>query len=357
MSGNQIRLTVLGTEHYFREATALLAGAKKHQTVSIITMGFDPTEPRVDAFLQALAQAGRRGANAVLAIDAHDFLVNRTTGLPNGSLGAQLDIAAMRRGRRKTLAQRLLALREAGVDVTIINKPKTTIANPKAGRCHIKATCVGDDVFIGGCNLNGSDKIDLMVHAKSPALAAYTHGTIRDIAKAGHTQVALRFRDQELCLGDHTSLFIDSGAPEQSLIFAEACKLIDQAQEWIVMTCQYFPYGATARHLAAASARGVKVRLHYGHPTHHEPIQVLGHRLVIWQQKTRHPKELFDLQLNKDSPKLHAKLIATEQGAIIGSHNYVTAGIRMGTAEAAILRLDPDFALQAVKALQTQQLL
>jgi hypothetical protein len=47
-------------------------------------------------------------------------------------------------------------------------------------------------------------------------------------------------------------------------------------------------------------------------------------------------------------PRLHAKLLATEQGAMIGSHNYVVQGVTLGTAEAAILRNDPQFSKQAI---------
>jgi hypothetical protein len=48
-------------------------------------------------------------------------------------------------------------------------------------------------------------------------------------------------------------------------------------------------------------------------------------------------------------PHIHAKLIATERAAMIGSHNYVVQGVSLGTAEAAILRNDPQFSEQAVE--------
>jgi hypothetical protein len=58
--------------------------------------------------------------------------------------------------------------------------------------------------------------------------------------------------------------------------------------------------------------------------------------------------------LPKTGPGLHAKLIATEKGAIIGSHNYVRTGVQLGTAEIALMRYDTVFARNAIAALRRE---
>jgi hypothetical protein len=69
---------------------------------------------------------------------------------------------------------------------------------------------------------------------------------------------------------------------------------------------------------------------------------------MLVQERTHQPSALFDQQLHKDLPYLHAKLLATEQGAMIGSHNYVGVGVSFGTAELTLLRYDNQFAQSAV---------
>jgi hypothetical protein len=51
---------------------------------------------------------------------------------------------------------------------------------------------------------------------------------------------------------------------------------------------------------------------------------------------------------------IHAKLLATEQVALVGSHNYVQLGVNFGTAELAMLVRDADFAANITKAVVDQ---
>jgi hypothetical protein len=76
------------------------------------------------------------------------------------------------------------------------------------------------------------------------------------------------------------------------------------------------------------------------------------HHAVIRAEKLHRPRELFAHQLPKDLKRLHAKLLASEHGAFVGSHNYVTHGVNFGTAEIAIRRYDPAFALGTLEVLK-----
>jgi phosphatidylserine/phosphatidylglycerophosphate/cardiolipin synthase-like enzyme len=143
----------------------------------------------------------------------------------------------------------------------------------------------------------------------------------------------------------------DSGRRGQSLIFEEAMQLIDSAEKWLVITCQFFPNSVTAQHLLKAVNRGVNVEVIFAHPKHHGIIGGLGQQVSILRERTRVPKILFEHALSRKDPMLHAKLIASDAGFMIGSHNYVRAGVILGTAEIALKSADEKLAREAVQTL------
>lgn len=349
-----VDIKVLTTAQYFDDVAKRLRDAKKGERISATAMTFDPDEPRVTQYMNALVSAAKRGAQVLLLIDAHSFMLNHYTDAPNGPLLLHQNIQTYRLPyyRKKVIA--LEKLKHAGGKYAIINKPKGPFINPIAGRSHIKTTVIGNHFYIGGCNLSGTQELDLMLSCRDEVGANYLHDFLQRIDKKGDTRTALHYHDQELALDGETSLLIDCGVRQQSIIFDQAMELIDAADEWLVMTCQFFPNSVTARHLAAAKKRGVKVKLFYNHPSKHAHINKLAHQLVIWQERTRTPKELFAFEGTRKQTRIHAKLIATEKGAIIGSNNYVTAGVKLGTAESAILRRNPMFAAQAAKVMEKQ---
>lgn len=353
-SNRLIDLEVLDSETYFREVTQKLHAAKKGERIALITMMFDPRDPVVKELTLALIAAAKRGAKTILAVDARSFTVNYYTDLPSGPVFRHRPLLTCKTPYYREKIDLLEELKRAGGEYRVINMPQTKLVNPVAGRSHIKSVVVGNEVYIGGCNLNGTEQLDLMVCIRDTSAAAHMYELIKTICEQGSVSAAMQERDRELALDGRTSLLVDSGVRGQSIIYDQALEFIDAADEWLVMTCQYFPNSTTARHLAAAKKRGVNVRLYYNHPAHHPHIHSIAHRLVIIRERRRHHKELFALQGTKKQRRIHAKLIATEQGAIIGSHNYVNAGVKFGTAEAAILRRDPAFARQAAEIIERQ---
>ena len=110
-----------------------------------------------------------------------------------------------------------------------------------------------------------------------------------------------------------------------------------------------FPGKATAEHVVAAQKRGVKVTLYFDPIKSRAPVLRPPHHLAEQLERKKYPAELFQHRLPPGLPRLHAKLLATEQAAMIGSHNYVVQGVAYGTAETAILRKDPLFSTHAVE--------
>jgi len=244
-------------------------------------------------------------------------------------------------------------LQRRGGQFAVTNLPSRGLTNPFAGRSHIKLTVINQETYIGGCNLGQTWQIDLMVRLPGPALSDWVYDFILKAAREPHLMTMLDGRDFEHRIDAATSLLIDAGVKGQSLIYDRTLELIDSAQKRIVITCQYFPGSTTAEHLLAAHRRGVQVIIYFGNAANQGGLR-WPHTFAEFRERTKYPKSFFSRRLDRRLPRLHAKLLATEAAAMIGSHNYVTQGVRFGTAESTLLREDPAFAREAVKAFEAR---
>jgi cardiolipin synthase len=337
---------------YRRQLLAHIKKTRAGDRLLLMSMTFEPTEPDIAAVMAEVEAAAARGVQVTLAVDAHSFLIQM-----NHLPGPLWTRKRMPNRMPATYRHKLQILERINAYPTghadIINIPQRRLSLPISGRSHIKAAIVNDKIFIGGCNLQGSKFIDLMVGWQSAADAEKLYAVLNQVIHGGHTSRALAGIDRVFSIGQETNLLIDSGARRQSRIFDEALNLIDAAEDWLVITCQYFPNSITAQHLVRAARRGVKVEVIYTHPKHHGVIGGFGQRVSIFRERTRVPKSLFAHALDKTDPMLHAKLIACDKGVMIGSHNYVRAGVILGTAEIALKSSDEAMAREAVKKLHS----
>lgn len=182
-----------------------------------------------------------------------------------------------------------------------------------------------------------------MVSWQDTQTADWLFDTMRQVADQQSTKTALGGVDRGFTIDSNTTLLLDAGTPKQSLILDEAYKLIDSAKDSIFLTCQYFPGDATAQHLKAAYARGVKVTVIYSHPSAHGQLKAPAHHAYAAKERLRVPREFFAHRLPKGAPLLHAKILVTDAGSMVGSHNYVVQGVNFGTAELAMLSRDLKF--------------
>lgn len=326
------------------------AALQKGDRLLVATMGFEPFEPAVRELVAALAGAARRGARVTLSVDACDFIMlGRARPGPlwfHGDWPKRLDRATR---ERLALGQ---SIREAGGTFAITNQPHRAYANPFAGRSHIKAAIVNDEVCVGGANLDEAERIDSMVSWRDAATADWLYALLQREADLQSSGQAFGGQDQQHAVDAHTTLFIDAGVRGQSVIFEHALALIDNAKERLFLSCQFFPHSVTAQHLAAAVRRGVRVNLIYNRPRKHG-AQAPAQQAAIWSERI-HGRFLPGM-LPADVPFLHAKVLASESAALIGSHNYVMDGVRFGTAEIALLRGDdPAFGRAAVRTIIDQ---
>lgn len=341
-------VTILNDSEYFQEITHRIAQTKAGDRVALMTMSFDPTEQRISDVMQQLYAAAERGVHTQLNIDAYCFLITNKV-LPTSALLFDFRPEKLANPDFKVRYQALEKLRDCGGVTGITNVPTRRLANPFGGRSHIKFTVINDSVYIGGCNLGHSIQIDLMVRADDQGTSNWVYDFMQNSKQASNIDTMLHGTDEAHAIDETTKLLIDAGRPGQSLIFDEALQLIDQAKQWIFITCQYFPGNATAQHLLAAHQRGVSVTIFFGNNAHHKGLR-WPHEFAELRDRTKYPKMFFNHRIDKRSIRLHAKVLATEQGAMVGSHNYVTQGVRFGTAESTLYRRGPDFALQIVDA-------
>lgn len=313
-------------------------------------MHFEPQYEEVAILMTALCDAAKRGVRVTLMTDAFNFLMSERRIV--GPLWFAKDIpkhVPMYYRKKLVLLEQLEA---SGGRYIITNTPDRPFGMPFGGRSHIKFAIVNDYVYVGGCNLNVVE-IDLMVGWRDKITAEWLRSFTDKVDDAKNVRTALEDTDIIRSLDNQTDLLIDAGVPQQSIIYKKALELIDQAEKSIYITCQYFPNSTTTRHLARAHQRGVEVTVIFNHPRQHRtqyPLQ----QAVVWRERTRTPAVFFSNQLSRSHLYLHAKLIATEKGAIVGSHNYVPIGVGLGTAEIALLRRDPEFALHIVRAIKNQ---
>jgi phosphatidylserine/phosphatidylglycerophosphate/cardiolipin synthase-like enzyme len=346
-------IELLDKREYLIDVTKKISAAKAGSRITLMSMTFEPAEePLVSKLMAAACAAADRGAKITVLIDAHTFMVSTKEHL-TGPLLTSRDTTKGNRGY-KTKMHVLETLREHGGRFVIINNPGRRFSNPFAGRSHIKLAVIDDDSYVGGCNLSQL-QVDAMVHLAEPKVADWLYDFAGQVADIGSVREALLDSDQTFSIRDNESLLIDAGVPDQSLIYDETLQLIDNANEWIVFTCQFFPNGETVRRLAQALERGVHVYLFYNHPSKHAHVNKLAHHLVLLQERSKWPRDLFRRQIAKKGERLHAKIIATEKAALVGSHNMVPVGVHFGTAEIAFQRNDPDFA-RTVAHFVTQKL-
>lgn len=312
--------------------------------IAISSMAFDPHDPRVKTLLAALGKAARRRVTVHVSIDGYAFMFDDNY-KPTGPLVPHIGRQATRSIFQEK-SDTLDALAAQGVVVGRTNIPTSRLHLPYAGRSHIKGAVVNDQWGVGGCNLGDTDNLDAMVGGHHPPTADYLYHVITTVIEKGSIRAALGDKDILHPIDKTTRLLIDIGTPRQSLIYSQFLEMIDTAEEWFMMTCQFFPSGATAKHLAQATRRGVDVHVFYNSPTEKRLGGTIM-ELLQTKERLRMPHALFKDELEAGLPFLHAKIAASEKGAIIGSHNLISAGVTLGTAEVAIHSTDPLFIHQA----------
>jgi len=337
---------------YFDDLLKRIAKTTAGERVAVASMKFRPSALQVDKLMRELIAAAKRGVIVDLAIDAYSFLIGET--IRPGPLMIYGRLPQRLPATFQKQMEALEKLSASGGRYSLINLPSRRLTVPFAGRCHLKYAVVNKHIYLGSCNLGLSNKLDMMVGWDNQKAADWLYDLGQNINRQGNTRMIAKGSDIVHEVDETNKLMFDCGEPRQSVIFKEAINIIDKAKETIYLACQYFPNSTTLKHLVAAHNRGVKVIIVFNHPAKHKlPFSML-HHLVLLHAKTQSPQSMRSNRLHKELPFLHAKLLATEHATIIGSHNFVQAGVNFGTAEIALLNHNPAFAKQAINNLESQ---
>lgn len=350
MSTNTQKLCYTRTE-YTQSIIDFAKGAKTGDYIAVAAMGFKPKYALIRKLMTSLASAAKRGANVTFIVDA--FALTYPDGLVPGPLWYKKSIANPH-GKSFDLKYKLLQnIEKNGGKIIITNRPKRRFSVPVTGRSHIKFAVLGNDVFVGGCNLTNPDEIDAMILRPNDIKLAKTIKQIIskvENAKQNNVLTALGSKDLQITLDSKTTLIIDTGKKGQSTIADSALNLIATAKRNIYITLQYPPYGMLLSTLLNASKRKVALTILSNKPANFAYVN----RLLNMANFAAFKRSGIHYIQPKTSRFVHAKILVVGSTSIVGSHNFVNAGVRFGTAEIALLSTDPTVATELQKHIQSQ---
>jgi cardiolipin synthase len=336
------KYTLYARPAYFDTLAKEIAATKSGDRVLVTSMTLRPQDDLVQTIITSLCEAASRGVIVHFSIDAHQFLSYEFQRL--GPLWFHKDFPEKMSPPFARKYATLEKLYRAGVHVGVTNQPHKRFTSPFAGRSHIKTAIINEKLYIGGCNLSASDQLDVMVSWHDKTSADWLYNLMHSMVVNESSLDAFGMIDHQYAINKKALVLIDTGVRDQSIILRQALKVIDDAEEWLLITCQYFPNSITAQALKRAQLRGVKVFPIFNNPRKHGfPHSVLQYA-VAQRERLRMPREFFLGELPPTLPFLHAKVLASEQQAMVGSHNYVRAGVALGTAETALWVKDAAFA-------------
>lgn len=336
------------TKQYFLHLTKSVSKTVKGDRVVLTAMSFDPKDKLITLLMEEMVLASKRGVKTLIIIDSYTFISNGFSKI------VPFVFSTRQNHRNSPIIKSLEQLKAVGGRYTVLNKPRNPFSLIYSGRFHAKLAIVNDHVYVGGCNLTETSRIDMMVGWENAVIANKLADVCDKITDPNYRQKVFDGRDLKIELSKSASLLFDAGIKGQSLIMAKAFEIIDAADMSIFFACQYYPNSLTARRLIKAANRGVNVTILFNHPDQHSFPNSLIHRLVMLKQSWLSPANLNIVKLPKTEHYMHAKLIATEKSAILGSHNYIIAGVKFGTTEIALYEDGFDFSDRAIKALTSQ---
>ncbi len=326
------QLQFLTKAQYYDDLTTRI-GQLTAGPVVVATMVLQPEIAEARRLLDALVAAARRGLEVTLLVDAINFMVGRRHD-PGPLFYDHNAFAAGRLGRFQPLYDALQELQAAGGRVAVLNMPRRRFSNFYAGRSHIKCAVVGSDAYVGGCNLNEPDLLDVMVRVADAALADALYDLAQRELTSGRVRTALADTDTKRNINTETELLVDAGVPKQSGIMERALQAIDAAQHEIWLTTQYFVGGRLGQRLRAAAERGVRVHIVYNSLEKHMWLEKLLVGSMLLRQRSVPPGQRFtERVLPATVPYLHAKVLLADDTVLVGSHNYFPLLVRAGTAE------------------------
>lgn len=298
-------------EDYVARATADIKKAKHR--ISLLTMVLIE-DVATEELIDALCDAAERGVEVNVAADSFTYTDFQGSYIPT----------TYRSKRVRDAMEMQKRFRTAGANFEWLGRLSMIAFS---GRTHIKWCVVDDTVYsFGGVNLDDQSvkNTDYMFTVKNEDLASRIIEEQKRIIRAdrrGHAYRSHQFGD------DDNVVLIDGGFLGDSIIYRRACYWAERSTK-VTLVSQYCPTGKLSRLLKQTDAD-----FYFNHWTNAALLNRIVIRLGMFSSshKTSYNRR----------PYLHAKFIifTLENGskvAITGSHNFVRAGVFLGTREVAL---------------------
>lgn len=286
--------------------------------VSLLTMVV-ADDASTDELIDALSEAAERGVDVEVSADIFTY----------GELSGFFFPTRYRTAQSRKTTRMSKRFINSGVKFTWLGRSHATLFS---GRTHIKWCMVDDTVYsFGGVNLyqKGIENNDYMLTIDDGLLADRLIDEYHRLVRADAGDYS--YRSHSFKHGDDTVL-IDGGFVGDSIIYRRACQLAAEATH-VTLVSQYCPTGKLSGLLKKTSSR-----LYFNPPSnaHHLNRAVIRTGMFLSGHKTLYTKSRY----------LHAKFMLFDMPdgrrvAMTGSHNFVNAGVLLGTREIALQTENP----------------
>jgi cardiolipin synthase A/B len=284
-------------------------------------IGYDTSTKRL---VDALCDAAKRGVYVEVASDV--FTYGIMGGWKSTPLRADKRIRALRTMARK--------FKRSGVKFQWIGQLGPILF---AGRMHLKWCVVDDKVYgFGGINLyeEGLQHADYMFGGRDAKLGdriAEEHERIVRANRLGKVHRSYQFQSL------HGTVLVDGGKMGDSIIYKRACQLARQARD-ITFVSQYCPTGKLGKIM---HAKGAKLYFSHWRLAHNFNRFLIRVSMAATGYQTSYRRQKY----------IHAKCIIYtmpdgRKVALTGTHNFVRAGVALGTREIALETSDPHIVAQ-----------
>lgn len=306
---------------FFHQLLKEIKEAKKRVWIQVMYL---QAGPYVNEILEALEQALQKGVDVRLQADYYSrYVTNQHINyFPIINPQKQLE-----HRERLWANQKLFQELSQKRIITWIN-PLGLLEKmlPTRGRNHIKIYLIDDHAWIGGINLYdvGFKIPDIMVKITDPKIVEPLKNQYHRVNQNNPDS------DYELKCTQDTTLLIDAGRKNQSLILNRAVSLVEKAQKNIRNISFFMPDGPFLKSLHKAYKRGVDVEV-IGSPPHAFPnIFKAVNKVNYWTTRLKRQNIPFLFYRTFAHAKL---LIVDHEIALVGSHNLSWSGVMMGTTE------------------------
>ena len=296
---------------YLRDATNQIRNAKKRVSVMTLILVEDDS---TDELIDALCDAAKRGVEVDVAGDSFTYTDFQGSYIPT----------TYRSQRVRDAMETRKKLRKAGAQFNWLGRLSMVAFS---GRTHIKWCIVDDTVYsFGGVGLDqrSVENTDYMFVTKNEELASRLIEEQKRIIKADRSNHAYRSHQ----FGDEDNMvLLDGGMIGDSIIYRRACYWAERATH-VTLVSQYCPTGKLSRLLKKTDSD-----LYFNHWTNAGFLNrfVIRLGMLTSKQHTAYHRR----------PYLHSKFIiftlpGGKKVALTGSHNFVHAGVLLGTREIAL---------------------